>query len=118
MNSFLSISPDNYGENIIETLGFGKTVAFGGMMVLIGMLTVFAALVLIWGCLTLFKVLFHDVQSKKTVKVETEPVVAEPVEIVSQTDDEELIAVISAAVAAAESENDGLKFRVVSFRRL
>lgn len=32
--------------------------------------------------------------------------------------DEEIVAVIAAAVAMAESESNGLKFRVVSFRRI
>ncbi len=32
--------------------------------------------------------------------------------------DEEIVAVITAAVAMAEAESDGLKFRVVSFRRI
>ena len=32
--------------------------------------------------------------------------------------DEEIIAVIAAAIAMAESESDGLKFKVVSFRRI
>ena len=32
--------------------------------------------------------------------------------------DEEIVAVIAAAIAMAESESNGLKFRVVSFRRI
>lgn len=41
------------------------------------------------------------------------------VEETSQPDqDEEIIAVIAAAIAMAESENSGLKFKVVSFRRI
>ena len=36
---------------------------------------------------------------------------------ISVADDEEIIAVIAAAIAMAESESNGLKFRVVSFRR-
>lgn len=35
----------------------------------------------------------------------------------SSVDDGEIVAVIAAAIAAAESENTGMKFRVVSFRR-
>lgn len=33
-------------------------------------------------------------------------------------DEEEIIAVIAAAIAMAESESEGLKFKVVSFRRI
>ena len=36
----------------------------------------------------------------------------------AESTDEEIIAVIAAAIAMAESENNGLKFRVVSFRRI
>lgn len=36
----------------------------------------------------------------------------------SANNDEEIIAVIAAAIAMAESESDGLKFKVVSFRRI
>lgn len=32
--------------------------------------------------------------------------------------DEEIVAVIAAAIAMAESESNGLKFKVVSFRRI
>ena len=37
--------------------------------------------------------------------------------IVATSNDDEVIAVIAAAIAAAESECTGAKFRVVSFRR-
>ena len=37
---------------------------------------------------------------------------------ISANNDEEFIAVIAAAIAMAESESDGLKFKVVSFRRI
>jgi Na+-transporting methylmalonyl-CoA/oxaloacetate decarboxylase gamma subunit len=36
----------------------------------------------------------------------------------TESANEEIIAVIAAAIAMAESENNGLKFRVVSFRRI
>ena len=92
---------------------FGTALAFGGMMLLIGMLTVFAVLCVIWACLSIFKVVFHGVDKKEkpAPAVEVAPVVA-PV-----TDDSEIIAVIAAAIAAAESDNGGAKFKVVSFKR-
>lgn len=37
---------------------------------------------------------------------------------VTESNDEEIIAVIAAAIAMAESESEGLKFRVVSFKRI
>lgn len=41
----------------------------------------------------------------------------EEVSTVASDNDGEIIAVITAAIAMAESESDGLKFRVVSFKR-
>ena len=97
-----------------------EILALGGQVVLIGILTVFSVLGLLWACLTVFKIVFHDMPNKKTHKPVTEKEVVEsfvaPEPVASQ--DEEIVAVIAAAIAAAESESGGLvKFRVVSFRR-
>ena len=91
---------------------------FGGLMILlIGMLTVFAVLALIWLLLVLFKLAFHDIPAKRKAQSVFEGVVEqEPVSLVNNND-EEIVAVIAAAIAMAESESDGVKFRVVSFRR-
>ena len=98
-----------------------KALAFGGTMLLIGVATVFAVLCLLWLCLTVFKVFFHDLpQRKKATKVVEEHAVdkkAMGAPVVTTNADAELIAVITAAIAMAESENSGLKFRVVSFKR-
>ena len=97
-----------------------EILGLGGQVVLIGMLTVFSVLGLLWGCLAIFKLVFHDIPAKKTKKVaiesETVESIVEPVSSADQ--DEEIVAVIAAAIAAAESESGGeLKFKVVSFRR-
>ncbi len=39
-------------------------------------------------------------------------------EYADMSSDDEIIAVIAAAIAAAESESSGLKYRVVSFKRI
>lgn len=91
---------------------FADRLSFGGLMVIIGMLVVFAVLILIWGCLSLFKIAFADI-GKKTAKKDDAKVQT----VAAPADDEQLIAAIAAAIAAAESESDGLKFRVVSFKR-
>lgn len=98
----------------------GETLLFGGQIVLIGMVTIFAVLGLIWACLTIFKIVFHDLPNKKSQsavpveRIEEETPKAE----VYTADDNEIIAVIAAAIAAAESESPACaKFRVVSFRR-
>ena len=96
------------------------TLAFGAQIVLIGMLTVFAVLGTIWACLTVFKIVFHDLPEKKKEKITiAERVEENTVETVDYAaDDNEIIAVIAAAIAAAENDSPaGSKFRVVSFRR-
>ena len=112
----------NLNEQLVNIVEFNftkidKALAFGGTMLLIGMATVFAVLSLLWICLTLFKVFFHDLPEKRAKKAA--PVISETV---SESNDKadvegEIVAVIAAAIAMAESESDGIKFRVVSFRR-
>ena len=84
-------------------------------MVLIGMATIFAVLCMLWGCLALFKFFFHDLPEKRAKEEVVENATAAVVE--NNASDDEIIAVIAAAIAMAESESDGLKFRVVSFKR-
>ena len=121
MNILLAITPDQYGQKIIDTAGFMETLGFGAMMLGIGMLAVFAVLCLLWGALVLFKIGFYDLPAKKKVTVEAAPAPAPVVEaapvIPAYAEDEELIAVLAAAIAMAESECLGAKFRVVSFKR-
>ena len=108
MNFLLNVDP-GYGDNLI----------FGGQVVLIGMVTVFAVLGILWACLTVFKLVFHDMPAKRTSKIVPDTTVREEVAtpIVYADNNEEIVAVIAAAIAMAESESQGAKFRVVSFRR-
>ena len=114
----------DYTKPIVDFQNFditqlGEAFLFGGSILLIGMLTVFAVLCLLWLFLALFKLAFHDIPAKRPKKnVAPVPVVKEKTEDVSKTDDSEIIAVIAAAIAMAESENTGMKFRVVSFRKV
>lgn len=121
MNILLAITPDQYSQKIIDTAGFMETLGFGAMMLGIGMLAVFAVLCTLWFALVLFKIGFYDLPAKKKATAEA-PVAPAPVAPVvvaapAVNEDEELIAVLAAAIAMAESENLGAKFRVVSFRR-
>ena len=118
MNFLLEVAKNDYTDKIIETKGFLETVGFGGKMVLIGMLTVFAILGIIFVCLTVFKYVFTE--QKKEKAITTKEVVVEESsapKTCEYSNDEEIIAVIAAAIAMAEDENQGAKFRVVSFRR-
>lgn len=113
MNKFLLTASMDYSKEITD---LGEKFKFGGTMLLIGMLAVFAVLFIIYLSLVVFKLFFKDNSSKKVV----EPAVVTPVAPapVTYSNDEEIVAVISAAIAMAESESNGVKFRVVSFRRV
>lgn len=98
----------------------GKAFLFGGSVLLIGMVTVFAVLCILWLFLIGFKLVFHDLSKKKKAKKKAAPVasVVEKKVESNKPDDDEIIAVIAAAIAAAESEHNGMNFKVVSFRRV
>ena len=101
--------------------------ALGGKMLLMGMGVVFAVLLLIWGSLELFHYLFATLPEQMKAKAaakEDEAKAAEPAPAapaapiaVAPTADTELVAVITAAIAASENAPVG-SFRVVSFRRV
>ena len=114
MNFLLEITEENYTQKIIDVFGLPETALFGLQIVLVGMLTVFAVLLLIMIALKLFELVFSKAPKEKKVE---EPVASAPVPVSVPTADEEIVAVIAAAIAMAEAESGGLKFRVVSFRR-
>ena len=86
-------------------------------MVFIGMATVFAVLVLIMFSLYGFKFFFHDLPNKRAAEVKQAPAPVEQVVEAPSSNDEEIVAALAAAIAMAESESNGVKFRVVSFKR-
>ena len=96
-----------------------ERLALAGQMTLIGMGMIFAVLSILWGVLAIFKLIFVKPAPKKA---EPSPVVAPaPEPVAEESNDEELIAVITAAVAAYRASEDPAAteggFRVVSFRR-
>lgn len=102
----------------------GEKLAVGGEVTLRGIVTVFAVLILIWMLVEVLHLLLGD-KTKTTKKAKETPVaevvaapeVATPIaEEASATPDYELIAVITAAVAAASGSSPN-SFRVVSFKR-
>ncbi len=108
MNSLLEVT--NYSEpvgNILDRL------TFGGFILLLGMAVVFSVLIIIWASLAVFKLYFTKNEGKAV-----EPAPAPVVEAAPKvSNDAEIVAVIAAAIAAAEADSDGIKFKVVSFRR-
>ena len=98
---------------------FNEKLLYGGRMLLIGISTIFAVLIVLWMALVAFKFFFHDLshgkKKVKPVKVE-QPTIVYNAPVASEND--EIIAVIAAAIAMAENESGGnVKFRVVSFKR-
>ena len=114
MNFLLDFSKEQFAQ---KNLPMSEVLSSGGMVVLTGLLTVFAVLCVLWFALVMFKFFFHDLASgkkKKEIKSESAPAP----QVNAANDDEEIIAVIAAAIAMAESECGSNKaFRVVSFKR-
>ena len=117
----LSVSPDTKYP-MFSSEAFAKAAE----VVIIGMAMVFAVLALLWLALTVFKWIFASDTTKKKASSDTSApatVVTPVAEPVAKTDEGELIAVITAAIAAYRAEEEGLTgeavdgFRVVSFKR-
>ena len=118
----------NNTVRVAAEISYGEKVLNGLIVVVVGMLAVFAVLAILWGVLALFKIFFYDMPEKKKAEAAKKalentpaPVIptAEPEDIPAE-DDTQLIAVITAAIAAytAESGTSALPFRVVSYKRL
>ena len=117
MNFMLKITEDLYDKVIITDAGFVETALFGLEILLLGLGAVFAVLCLIWGCLAIFSIVFTKAP-KKPAKSEVAAAEAQAAPVQrADAQSEELVAVIAAAIAMAESESNGTKFTVVSFRR-
>lgn len=100
-----------------QPLGFYDAIGFGGKILLLGMGAIFAVLALIWLLLVVFKLVFSNIKDGN--KPKNESIASAPVpQILNTSADTEIVAVIAAAIAMAESESsDNVKFRVVSFKR-
>lgn len=102
----------------------GDVFKNSGSYAIVGLLTVFSVLAIIWGVLELFHLFSHGKTKKKSNPVtpaitvapasESAPMTSAPA---TQSNDEEIVAVIAAAIAAAQNENPIGSFRVVSFKR-
>lgn len=115
MNFLLEFTKDQFAQ---EKLPLNISVPSGLEVVLTGLLTVFSVLIILWLALFVFKIFFHDLHSRqktpKNTDDETLPVSPTP----ESANNEEIIAVIAAAIAMAESECGSAKqFRVVAFKR-
>jgi sodium pump decarboxylase gamma subunit len=92
-----------------------ERLAEAGKMILLGMGAVFSVLALLWGALELSGVLFRKLSGMEKAPAAKEAELA-PAPVAAAADDTELIAVLTAAIAAMESA-PAARFRVVSFKR-
>ena len=101
---------------------FGEKMGKAGLNTLMGMGTVFVVLILISAIISLFKFI-PAIQDKfagkkaEEVKAASDPAIAQIIEKEEQTDDLELIAVITAAIAASGESGSADDFVVRSIRR-
>lgn len=116
---------EDFSKPIVDFSNFdpsqlGEALLFGGSILLIGMATIFSVLCLLWAFLGLFKFFFHDLPEKRKTKKKSQDTTEVSTNATNErtVNDGEIIAAISAAIAMAESENSGMKFRVVSFKRI
>lgn len=105
-----------YSEALLtgENLPLGEALATGGQTTVIGLSIVFAVLIILMIVLMLFKVIFY----RKPKEQKTETPVTEPVQTAAEpeADDEELIAVLTAAVAASLNTST-YNLKIKSYRR-
>lgn len=108
-----------YSEALLtgQNLSLGEALAMGGQTTVIGLAIVFAVLIILMIVLSLFKVIFYKKPKTQAVPVAA-PAQAAPVEeeTADDTDEEELIAVLTAAVAASLNTST-YNLRIKSYRR-
>ena len=107
---------------------WARFTGMGLQTFLLGMLTVFSVLAILWGCLEVFRYVFYTIPQKKKAAASAPaapvaPVVEAEPEVVDYSDDGEVVAAIIAAITAMRSDEaaeSGVApgaFRVVSFRK-
>ena len=101
---------------------FGERVTTALQVTLIGLATVFAVLIILWGGISLLRIVLGGKgKSKDAEKAETVAETNNQPEVIDENqpkDDGALIAAITAAITVLlQEENNNTGFRVVSFRR-
>ena len=101
----------------------GEAIKYALEMTLLGMGMIFAVLGVLWGVLAIFKLVFARPKKEKAAPADQAAVAQEPTpeSLPAETDDGELIALLTAAIVAYEAEQNPEapigNFRVVSYRR-
>ena len=107
---------------ILATMNIDERLAYAGRMTLIGMLTIFAALSILWLALVLFRRAIEAKQETGEKPAAPAPKISAPAPAPAPkaSNDGELVVAITAAVSIMLAEENGGRvpnFRVVSFRR-
>ncbi len=104
-----------YVPKINEASTYAERFSFGLQTLGLGMLIIFASLILIWLILELFHKVFDAFQMPKVTDLKpADPTVITPPQ--PKTDDAAIVAAITAAISAC-TDQPTTAFRVVSFRR-
>jgi len=97
-------------NNLLTEYTYGEKASIAGITSIEGILVVFAVLAILWGCVELLHLVVSKIENRKKVEVVEESQ--------EETNDEAVIAVVTAAVAAQmEAEGNKNNFRVTSVKR-
>lgn len=108
-----------YSESLLtgDNLSLGEALKMGGETTVIGLSIVFSVLIILMIVLMLFKVIFYKDPSKsKKAEVKTEVKAATAATASPDMDETELIAVLTAAVAASLNTST-YNLQIKSYRR-
>lgn len=98
-----------------------NVISQGAVVAVIGLCTVFVVLAILWGVLEMMRVFFTAKKStpKPAVQIAPAPAPAPVAPIAtSAEDDSELIAVLTAAIAASLNQTTTYNLRIKSYRRV
>lgn len=100
------------------TMTYGQRLSLAGQVTVIGLATVFSVLAILMAALYIFQYFAYTLPNKKK-KAAEEANTATPAPTATSANNDELIAVLTAAIAAYESAsgNQATPFRVVSYKR-
>ncbi len=119
----------NVLEKNIHFANIGEALGYSLPKALFGFAVVFGVLVLIWGCLALFKVFFYTIPNSKNNSSNEKPTPAvaktveipqtAPAQVTKASDNNAVVAAIIAAICAFRAQNaeGNGAFRVVSFKK-
>lgn len=93
-----------------------NVISQGAVVAVIGLCTVFVVLAILWGVLELMRIAFTAKKEKTTPAVAPTPAPVAPVAPVE--DDSELIAVLTAAIAASLNQTTTYNLKIKSYRRV